>query len=168
MDIHGREWKKNCLTCILMGLFKLAYMDIHVCPRTSWTRPHRSLSERSAWNIRVDAHAQSTHSEQVVLRGRTVIIKMGLLIDEVRQRRALWDIGFEDYRNSDLKEKAGIEIASNLGKYSIITFRGETNVPPLDDHNIQVNNVEVNIDEELIDQGDNEENFGLPEDGQEL
>ncbi|KAG8266200.1 hypothetical protein J6590_077072 [Homalodisca vitripennis] len=44
-----------------MGPFKLAYMDIHVCPRTSWTRPHRSLSERSAWNIRVDAHAQSTH-----------------------------------------------------------------------------------------------------------
>ncbi|KAG8246125.1 hypothetical protein J6590_091552 [Homalodisca vitripennis] len=44
---------------------------------------------------------------------------------------------------------------------------GETNVSPLDDDNIQINNVEVNIDEELIDQGDNEENFGLPEDGQE-
>ncbi|KAG8242694.1 hypothetical protein J6590_060639 [Homalodisca vitripennis] len=44
---------------------------------------------------------------------------------------------------------------------------GKTNVPPLDDNNIPVNNVEVNIDEELIDQGDNEENFGLLEDGQE-
>ncbi|KAG8262004.1 hypothetical protein J6590_061736 [Homalodisca vitripennis] len=59
--------EKNCLTCILMGPFKLAYMDIHVCPRTSWTRPHRSHPERSAWNIRVDAHAKSTHKVTTAL-----------------------------------------------------------------------------------------------------
>ncbi|KAG8289110.1 hypothetical protein J6590_003444 [Homalodisca vitripennis] len=54
-----------------MGPFKLAYMDIHVCSRTSWTRPHRSLSERSAWNIRIpesgSRHKLITNSNIVLI-----------------------------------------------------------------------------------------------------